>query len=113
MVPGMDEKIIKQNILPQELAKTLSHFTQRELEKSPDDVVHSALRIIEGKGDFHKNIIMQMEKLPSNKEFTEQLEKEVVILQDNPEIKYEMLKEIGMGGFARIYLTKNKETGEH
>lgn len=24
-----------------------------------------------------------------------------------------MLKEIGMGGFARIYLTKNKETGEH
>jgi hypothetical protein len=71
MVPGMDEKIIKQNILPQELAKTLSHFTQRELEKSPDDVVHSALRLIEGKGDFHKNIIMQMEKLPSNKEFTE------------------------------------------
>jgi hypothetical protein len=36
-----------------------------------------------------------------------------VILQDDPEVKYEMLKEIGMGGFARIYLTKNKETGEH
>ncbi len=24
-----------------------------------------------------------------------------------------MLKEIGMGGFARIYLTKDKVTGEH
>jgi serine/threonine protein kinase len=24
-----------------------------------------------------------------------------------------MLKEIGSGGFARIYLSKNKETGEH
>ena len=101
MVPGLDQKTVKQSILPQELAKTLSHFTQRELEKSPDDVVNSALRLIEGKGDVHKNIIMQMEKLPSNKEFTEQLEKEVVILQDDPELKYEMLKEIGMGGFAR------------
>jgi hypothetical protein len=52
--------------LPKELAKQLSHFTQKELEKSPDDVVNTALRLIEGKGDVHKNIIMQMEKLPSN-----------------------------------------------
>lgn len=80
MIPGQDEKNIKQNILPKELAKHLSHFTQKELERSPDDVVNTALRLIESKGDVHKNIIMQMDRLPSNKEFTEKLEKEVMIL---------------------------------
>ncbi len=85
MMPGQNHKTVKQSILPQELAKTLSHFTKREIEKSPEDVVNTALRLIESKGDVHKNIIMQLDKLPSNKEFTEKLEKEVVILQDDPE----------------------------
>jgi hypothetical protein len=53
-----DEKAIKENILPQELARHLSNFTQRQLEKSPDDVVNAALRMIEGKDNIHKNIIM-------------------------------------------------------
>ncbi len=82
------------------------------MEKSPEDVVNTALRLVESKGDVHKNIIMQMEKLPTNKEFTDQIEKEVVLNQDNPEKSYEMIREIGSGGFARIYLTKNNKTGE-
>jgi serine/threonine protein kinase len=53
-----------------------------------------------------------MEKLPSKKDFLDQLEKEVNFSMDNPESKYEMLKEIGMGGFARIYLCRNIETKE-
>ena len=36
----------------------------------------------------------------------------MILLRDNPEDKYEMMKEIGFGGFARIYLAKNLSTGE-
>ena len=32
--------------------------------------------------------------------------------KDNPEDKYEMMKEIGFGGFARIYLAKEIATGK-
>lgn len=53
-----------------------------------------------------------MERLPSKKEFIETLEKEVVLSKENPEDKYEMIKEIGFGGFARIYLARNSQTGE-
>ncbi len=52
-----------------------------------------------------------MEALPTKQEFQEELMKTVVFLTDNPEDKYEMVKEIGSGGFARIYLAKEKETG--
>lgn len=33
-------------------------------------------------------------------------------MTDDPEKNYEMVKEIGMGGFARIYLAKNLKTGQ-
>ncbi len=33
-------------------------------------------------------------------------------MTDDPEKKYEMIKEIGSGGFARIYLARNIATGE-
>ena len=56
---------------------------------------------------------MEMEdELPTNKEFLEQLERQVVFQTDDPEKNYEMVKEIGMGGFARIYLAKNISTGQ-
>lgn len=55
---------------------------------------------------------MKMDRLPSKKEFLETLEQEVVFKTDNPEEHYEMLKEIGFGGFARIYLARNIKTGE-
>ena len=55
---------------------------------------------------------MQMDRLPSNQEFIQTLEQEVVFLKDNPEDKYEMIKEIGFGGFARIYLARELATGQ-
>lgn len=56
---------------------------------------------------------MQMEDaLPTKQEFLEELEKQVVFLTDDPEAKYEMVKEIGMGGFARIYLARHIPTGQ-
>lgn len=51
-------------------------------------------------------------KLPSKQEFLDALDQEVVLLKDNPEDRFEMLKEIGFGGFARIYLAKEIATGE-
>jgi hypothetical protein len=47
------------------------------LEKNPDDVVNTALRMIEGKNDIHQNIIMKMD-LPTQREFKDELEKLVV-----------------------------------
>jgi serine/threonine protein kinase len=56
---------------------------------------------------------MQLEDaLPTKSEFLEELQKEVVFMTDDPEKKYEMIKEIGTGGFARIYLASNISTGE-
>jgi serine/threonine protein kinase len=68
--------------------------------------------MIEGKNNIHQNIIMQMDRLPSTSEFEQSLENEVVFLKDNPEEKYEMIKEIGFGGFARIYLAREVATGQ-
>lgn len=107
-----DEKQAKENLLPQEIAKHLSRFKRRDFEQSPDDVVNTALRMIEGRNNIHKNIIMQMDRLPSQQEFVQMLAQEVVLLKDNPEDKYEMVKEIGFGGFARIYLAREIATGE-
>lgn len=50
-------------------------------------------------------------RLPSKQEFLDTLEKEVVLVKENPEEKYEMLKEIGFGGFARIYLAREISSG--
>jgi|LauGreDrversion4_2_1035121.scaffolds.fasta_scaffold261999_2 serine/threonine protein kinase len=52
------------------------------------------------------------DELPTKQEFLEELEKQVVFLTDDPESKYEMVKEIGMGGFARIYLARHTQTGQ-
>ena len=59
--------------------------------------------------DSRQNYVMN---LPTNQEFKSILEKEVMLLKDNPEDHYEMLKEIAFGGFARIYLAKDIRTGE-
>ena len=72
--------------LPQQIAKQLQDFSPEELEKNPDDVVNTALRMIEGQDNIHKNIIMQMEDaLPTNKDFIQELEKQCVFLTDDPE----------------------------
>ena len=68
--------------------------------------------MIEGGNNIHANIIMNMQRLPSKMEFIEILQKEVTFKKENPEERYEMLKEIGFGGFARIYLAKELSTGD-
>lgn len=107
-----DEKMARESLLPKEIARHLSRFKPEDLQRNPDDVVNTALRMIEGKNNIHQNIIMQMDRLPSKQEFLDTLEKEVVLLKDNPEERYEMIKEIGFGGFARIYLAKDLQSGE-
>jgi hypothetical protein len=44
-------------------------FKPEDIEKSPDDVVNTALRMIEGKNNLHQNIIMNLQKLPTKLEF--------------------------------------------
>ena len=57
---------------------------------------------------------MQMDDaLPTNKEFLDELQRTVVFQTEDPEKRYEMVKEIGMGGFARIYLARNMKSGEY
>lgn len=106
-----DEKEAKENLLPKEIARQLSQFKKRDFEQSPEDVVNTALRMIEGRNDIHQNIIMKMD-MPTNQEFSKILSNEVVLLKEDPELKYVMLKEIGQGGFARIYLAKELATGQ-
>ena len=48
-----DQGDVKDNLLPKEIAKQLSKFKRRDFEKSPEDVVNTALRMIEGKNDIH------------------------------------------------------------
>lgn len=55
----------REDLIPKEIAKHLSKFSKSDFQKSPDDVVNTALRMIEGKNNIHANIIMQMNKLPT------------------------------------------------
>jgi hypothetical protein len=52
-------------ILPKEIARHLSKFKPEDFEKISDDVVNTALRMIEGKNNLHQNIIMNLQNLPS------------------------------------------------
>jgi len=74
-----DEKEAKENLLPREIAKQLSQFKRRDFETSPEDVVNTALRMIEGRNDIHQNIIMKMD-MPTAEEFNKILNSEVVLL---------------------------------
>ena len=45
-------------------------------------------------------------------EFQEKLNSLAVFLQDDPSKHYEIVKKIGYGGFARVFLVKRKDNGE-
>ncbi len=45
-------------------------------------------------------------------EFQERLNSNAVFNQDDPSKYYEIVKKIGYGGFARVFLVKKKDTGE-
>jgi preprotein translocase subunit Sss1 len=62
-------------------------FKPEDLEKSPDDVVNTALRMIEGKNNIHANIIMKMDRLPSKKEFLEILVRALTAKNDLHSLK--------------------------
>jgi serine/threonine protein kinase len=49
--------------------------------------------------------------LPSESKFQEELESHAVFQQDDPSKYYEIVKKIGYGGFARVFLVKKKEDG--
>lgn len=47
--------------------------------------------------------------MPSENEFLEELESKAVFKNDDPSKYYEIVKKIGYGGFARVFLVKKKE----
>ena len=50
-------------------------------------------------------------QLPSDSEFQEELEQNSVFSTDDPSKFYEIVKKIGYGGFARVFLVKRKDDG--
>jgi hypothetical protein len=48
-----DEKMARESLLPKEIARHLSRFKPEDFQRNPDDVVNTALRMIEGKNNIH------------------------------------------------------------
>ncbi len=50
--------------------------------------------------------------LPSEEQFSSDLENAAKFSQEDPSKYYEIVKKIGYGGFARVFLVKNKMDGK-
>ena len=50
--------------------------------------------------------------LPSEEQFSSELENAAKFSQEDPSKYYEIVKKIGYGGFARVFLVKNKMDGK-
>jgi serine/threonine protein kinase len=51
--------------------------------------------------------------LPSDRQFTKELDNMAVFKKEDPSQYYEIVKKIGYGGFARVFLVKRKSDGFH
>ena len=61
---------------------------------------------IGGGGDIMSNIV---QPLPSDEEFKNDMLQAGGFKEDDPSKYYEIVKKIGFGGFARVFLVKRKE----
>ena len=50
--------------------------------------------------------------LPTEEQFTSELESAAQFSQEDPSKYYEIVKKIGYGGFARVFLVKRKDDGK-
>ncbi|CDW79030.1 serine threonine protein kinase [Stylonychia lemnae] len=89
--------------LPAEFEQYVGVFTREEIEKDPEAVLLAV----------EKTINYEEAPLPSEEKFLEELEINSVFSQDDPSKYYEIVKKIGYGGFARVFLVKKKDDGSH
>ena len=61
--------------------------------------------------DEYSDITHELGRLPTQQDYEERIKASNVFIEEDPSQKYELLKQIGMGGFARVFLCKERETG--
>jgi hypothetical protein len=57
------------------------------------------------------NLKAIVQAMPSQEAFDTELEKKATFNTEDPSKYYEIVKKIGYGGFARVFLVKKKEDG--
>eukprot|EP00347_Sterkiella_histriomuscorum_P014808 403359448 len=86
--------------LPKEFESLVGVFTKEEIQKDPEAVLLAVEKTINREDEA---------PLLSEEKFLEQLEQNSVFSQDDPSKFYEIVKKIGYGGFARVFLVKRKD----
>lgn len=80
-------------------------FTKEEIKQNPEAVLQSIQQTINREGLE----TTAQAPLPSEEEFQVELETKAVFKNDDPSKFYEIVKKIGYGGFARVFLVKRKD----
>lgn len=88
--------------LPPELKMYENLFSDKEKEENYEDFVDAT------KATANIHTLMN---LPSDRQFNKELEQMAVFKKEDPSQYYEIVKKIGYGGFARVFLVKRKADG--
>eukprot|EP00347_Sterkiella_histriomuscorum_P022722 403337408 len=93
--------------LPEDLEQQLrkSNFNAQQIQQNPASV----LEVINfnSKGGFQPKV--EPLPLPGNIDYTALLESSKLFKQDNPALFYDIVKQIGSGGYGKIYMVQKKE----
>ncbi len=84
--------------LPPELQKFADLFSNEELKQLDPKTALNVLTLASNGYD-----------IPSDKDFSKDLETHAIFKKEDPSQFYEIVKKIGYGGFARVFLVKRKQ----
>ena len=107
-----DNKKHKFKGLPKEFEEYLPAFTREEIKEDPQAVLQSIQQTINRKDNATPAVVVEQQKMLTEDEFQDRLNSLAVFLQDDPSKHYEIVKKIGYGGFARVFLVKRKDNNE-
>ncbi len=93
---------------PENLQQYLEGFKKEDIEANPEAVLMAADRARQMAEDQDNNVV----ELPSEEQFSSELKSAAHFSQEDPSKYYEIVKKIGYGGFARVFLVKRKDDGK-
>ncbi len=94
--------------VPENLKKFLEGFKKEDIEANPEAVLMAAKKARQIAEDQNNNFV----ELPSEEQFFEELKSSAHFSEEDPSKYYQIVKKIGSGGFARVFLVRRLDDGK-
>jgi serine/threonine protein kinase len=94
--------------LPNQLNSFAFNFTPKDIYEDTHDVLDVLITMLDAKGDGQANLV---KKMPTDKNFEENLEEQCHLKVDDPSKFYDIVGKLGAGGFAKVFKVRRKSDG--